>query len=72
LPSGTPGGAGAWTCGAGAVCVVEADQRALDEAWWRLLRAETSCNFYWGEEWVHRCHADLDASLEALSRCSLR
>jgi len=63
---------GARTQAAGAVCVVDADRRALDEAWWRLLRAETSCNFYWGEEWVHRCHADLDASLAALSRCSLR
>jgi hypothetical protein len=27
---------------------------------WRLLRAQTSCNFYWGEAWVARCHADLD------------
>lgn len=32
----------------------------LKEAHWRLLRAETSCNFYWGETWVERCHADLD------------
>ena len=29
----------------------------LAEAHWRLLRAETSCNLYWGE----RCHHDLDA-----------
>ena len=35
---------------------------ALDEATWRLLRAETSCNFYWGESWVSRCHADLDGA----------
>jgi hypothetical protein len=33
----------------------------LDEARWRLLRAETSCNFYWGEAWVHKAHGDLDA-----------
>ena len=45
------------------------DRCALEEAWWRLLRAETSCNFYWGEEWVHRCHVDLDACVDALNRC---
>ena len=32
----------------------------LSEALWRLLRAETSCNFFWGEDWVPRAHADLD------------
>jgi len=32
----------------------------LEQARWRLLRAETSCNFYWGEAWVERCHQDLD------------
>ncbi len=39
---------------------------ALDEAYWHLLRAETSCNFYWGEAWVDRCHGDLDAALDCL------
>lgn len=34
--------------------------RVLREAHWRLLRAETSCNFYWGEAWVHKSHTDLD------------
>ncbi|MGE9295341.1 MAG: glycoside hydrolase family 57 [Puniceicoccales bacterium] len=34
----------------------------LGEAHWHLLRAETSCNFYWGEAWVARAHADLDAA----------
>jgi hypothetical protein len=34
--------------------------RVLNEAHWHLLRAETSCNFYWGEAWVHKSHADLD------------
>lgn len=34
----------------------------LENALWHLLRAETSCNFYWGEDWVHRCHQDLDAA----------
>jgi hypothetical protein len=32
----------------------------LEEALWRVLRAETSCNFFWGEAWVQRCHDDLD------------
>jgi hypothetical protein len=32
----------------------------LEQAHWRVLRAETSCNFFWGEEWVARCHNDLD------------
>ena len=41
---------------------------ALVEAQWRLLRAETSCNFYWGEDWVHRCDEDLDAAVAALQR----
>jgi 4-alpha-glucanotransferase len=34
--------------------------RLLEEAHWRVLRAETSCNFFWGEAWVQRCHDDLD------------
>lgn len=34
----------------------------LEEAMWRLLRAETSCNIYWGEAWVDRAHDDLNAS----------
>ena len=41
---------------------------ALEDATWHLLRAETSCNLYWGETWVPRCHADLDRSCEALER----
>lgn len=44
---------------------------ALAEAQWRLLRAETSCNFYWGEDWVHRCHDDLDVVTEALKRSNV-
>ena len=35
-------------------------RRRLTEAQWRLLRAETSCNFFWGEAWIARCHKDLD------------
>jgi alpha-amylase/alpha-mannosidase (GH57 family) len=44
------------------------EQRELEDAFWRLLRAETSCNFYWGEDWVNRCHADLDAAEATLNR----
>jgi len=40
----------------------------LEQATWRLLRAETSCNFFWGEAWVPRAHADLDASMACLER----
>ena len=40
----------------------------LDEALWRLLRAETSCNFFWGEAWVPRAHQDLDAAEDHLAR----
>ena len=42
----------------------------LEDAMWHLLRAETSCNLYWGEAWVPRCHADIDLAWEALNRLS--
>jgi alpha-amylase/alpha-mannosidase (GH57 family) len=32
----------------------------LDRAYWHILRAETSCNFYWGSRWVHRAFDDLE------------
>lgn len=35
-------------------------QHQLEQARWRLLRAETSCNFFWGKAWLPRCHRDLD------------
>ena len=41
-----------------------------EAALWRVLRAETSCNFYWGEDWVSRCHADLDAAAGVLAGSS--
>ncbi len=44
------------------------EQAVLEEAHWRLLRAETSCNFYWGEDWVHRAHQDLDDAEGTLRR----
>jgi hypothetical protein len=40
----------------------------LEDARWRILRAETSCNFFWGEEWVARAHQDLDEALRAIGR----
>jgi hypothetical protein len=45
---------------------------ALDEALWHLLKAETSCNLYWGEEWVPRAHEDLVATRETLERIGLK
>jgi len=39
----------------------------LEEAMWRLLRAETSCNLFWGEAWVDRCEADLEQAREILN-----
>jgi hypothetical protein len=47
-------------------------QRRLSDAYWRLLRAETSCNFFWGEDWVPRCHRDLDETWEILNSLNLR
>ena len=42
-------------------------ERLLEEAMWHLLRAETSCHFYWGEAWVARAHAELDACWSSLN-----
>jgi len=44
-----------------------AERNLLAEAQWRLLRAETSCNFFWGEAWVARCHQDLDEAWRFLN-----
>ena len=38
------------------------------EAHWRLLRAETSCHFYWGDAWVPRAHRDLDSAWSHMNR----
>ncbi len=42
--------------------------RTFEDAHWRLLRAETSCNFFWGEAWVSRCHQDLNAVWDRIHR----
>jgi 4-alpha-glucanotransferase len=39
-----------------------------EQAMYQLLRAETSCNYFWGEAWVPRAHKDMDASLESLNQ----
>ena len=43
-------------------------QQELEQATWHLLRAETSCNYFWGEAWVSRSDADLAVSREMLQR----
>lgn len=40
------------------------------EAHWHLLRAETSCNFYWGEAWVEKCHLDLNIAIDYLNEAA--
>ena len=42
----------------------------LEQARWRLLRAETSCNLFWGEGWVPRIHSDLDEARFHLDRAA--
>jgi len=45
------------------------EQRSLlAEAQWHLLRAETSCNLFWGEAWISRSHQDLDAAWNFLNQ----
>jgi len=42
--------------------------RLAEEAMWHLLRAETSCHFYWGEDWVPRCEHELELALDYLEQ----
>jgi hypothetical protein len=44
----------------------DGDTQRTEAALWRVLRAETSCNLYWGQDWVPRCHADLDQAEQLL------
>ena len=46
--------------------------RLLEEAHWRVLRAETSCNFFWGEAWLQRCHDDLNQAIHFLNQAGSR
>lgn len=43
---------------------------AVEDALWHLLRAETSCNFFWGEAWVERCDEDLEAAAASLAQAT--
>jgi alpha-amylase/alpha-mannosidase (GH57 family) len=38
----------------------------LEEVRWHLLRAETSCNIFWGEAWCNRADEDLDIAQRVL------
>jgi alpha-amylase/alpha-mannosidase (GH57 family) len=42
----------------------------LEDAYWRVLRAETSCNFVWGEAGINRCYQDLDEASACLARAN--
>ena len=42
------------------------DPELVREAQWRLLRAQTSCNFFWGESWLDRCTEDLEEATHLL------
>ncbi len=42
--------------------------RRLEDAQWHLLRAETSCNIFWGEAWCYRAAVDLDVTEEILTQ----
>lgn len=57
---------------AGAGSHAAALEHDIEDAMWHLLRAETSCNFYWGEAWVGRCDDDLNAAAASLDRVSAR
>lgn len=47
-------------------------REAVEAALWHLLRAETSCNLYWGEDWVHRATDDLDQAQQGITRVRQR
>ena len=44
------------------------EEQSMYLAYQRLLRAETSCNFYWGDTWVERANRDLDEAESTLAR----
>ena len=43
-----------------------------EQGMWRLLRSETSCNIFWGEDWVPRAHADMDQVWECIRALEAR
>ena len=42
--------------------------RELEDALALILRAETSCNFFWGDAWVQHCHDHLDRATKHLQQ----
>jgi alpha-amylase/alpha-mannosidase (GH57 family) len=40
--------------------------RLVDTAYWHVLRAETSCNFFWGQEWLPRAEGDIEEAARSL------
>jgi len=40
----------------------------LSDIHWHILRAETSCNFFWGEAWVYKCTDDLTYAKKLLDQ----
>jgi hypothetical protein len=44
----------------------EYPETTLESIRWRVLRAETSCYFFWGESWCERAEQDLNAAETAL------
>ena len=57
-----------WRAAALGAAVSGPVQAHLEQALWRLLRAETSCNIFWGEAWVDRAERDLDEAARALTQ----
>lgn len=47
-------------------------EQMLEEAHWHLLRSETSCNVFWGEAWVGKCHEDLNITENILAQIEKR
>lgn len=47
---------------------ISGGEARIEDAMWRLLRAETSCHLFWGEAWTQRCHDGLDEALAWLAR----
>ena len=47
-------------------------EQELEQALWHVLRAETSCHFFWGEAWVPRCHQDLEEAWRFINQAQSR
>ncbi|MGD0475367.1 MAG: glycoside hydrolase family 57 [Candidatus Velthaea sp.] len=62
----------AWSRAAGCRSEDARLYQLLGDAQWRVLRAETSCNFFWGDAWVQRCNDDLDVACWLLGEAASR